>query len=253
MIIKISILQFKSFFANMTKNFQIVEKLFENAIKESPDIIVLPELWSTGFYPKPIENFADKNGRETSKMLATLAKKYDVNIVGGTVIVEENNQFYNRCFVFNREGKNIAIYDKNHLFSMSKENEVFTAGSEIPIFEIDSIKSSVIVCYDIRFPELIRQVALCDISMLFVPAAWPIKRLSHWQILSRARAIENQIFVIAANSAGHSAIINPWGDVLVESKLNDKILTTTINLDICKEIRDTMNVFADRCDSKIKI
>ena len=121
-------------------------------------------------------DFADHNGLKMHEFLATLANKYNVNIIGGTVIVEEDDKFYNRSYIFNRKGENIAIYNKIHLFSMSKEDEIFSSGYEIPIFEIDGIKSAVAVCYDIRFPELIRDVALNDISILFLPAAWPLKR-----------------------------------------------------------------------------
>ena len=234
--------------------YEVVTKLIEqNVIEYQSDVVVLPELWSTGFYPKPVKDFADHNGLKTHEFLATLANKYNINIVGGTVIVEEDNKFYNRSYILNRKGKNIAIYDKIHLFSMSKEDEVFSAGYEIPIFEIDGIKSGIAVCYDIRFPELIRDVALNDISILFLPAAWPLKRLEHWKILTRARAIENQIFVVAANSEGYSSIIDPYGEVLIESEKNSKIISTNINLEVCKEIRNKMNVFNDRRKHEIKI
>ena len=248
---KISILQFKPIFSDINKNFQHVTDLIEEAVINCPDVIVLPELWSTGFYPQPVKDFADKSGRETLNFLNTLAKKFNINIVGGTVIVEENNKFYNRSFTIDRQGKNIAVYDKSHLFSMSKENNVFSPGNEIPIFDIDSIRAGIAICYDVRFPELIRQIALEGVQILFLPAAWSMKRLTHWQILTRARAIENQIFVIAANSAGHSAIIDPYGSILAEADIDEKIITTTINLDVYNEIRDTMDILADCCECKI--
>ena len=212
----------------------------------------MPELWSTGFYPKPLEKFSDQNGDKTRNFLAKLANKYHINIIGGTVIIQADDSFYNRCFAVNRQGDLIAEYDKIHLFSMSGENEVFKAGNEIPIFDIDDTKVSIAVCYDIRFPELIRAVSLNDISILFLPAAWPLKRLKHWQILTRARAIENQIFIVAANSFGYSAIIDPWGEVLAEAEPGEKIITLDINLEMCPEIKGIMNVFADRHKFKIK-
>ena len=248
----VSILQFKPKFGDITANFETVTRLFEDFDAALSDVILLPELWSTGFYPKPLKNFSDQNGEKTRDFLSTLANKYHTNIIGGTVIVEVDDNFYNRSFSFNRQGNLIAEYDKIHLFSMSGENEVFRAGNKIPIFDIDDTKVSVAVCYDIRFPELIRAVSLIDISILFLPAAWPLKRLSHWQVLTRARAIENQIFVIAANSFGHSAIIDPWGEVLAEAEPGDKIVTVNINLELCADIKGIMNVFADRRNFKIK-
>ena len=249
---KASILQFKSKFGDVLANFETVTKLMENFETNFSDVILLPELWSTGFYPSPLENFADHNGCKTCEFLSALANKYHTNIIGGTVIVEDDGNFYNRCFAFNRSGNLMAVYDKIHLFSMSGENEVFKEGDEIPIFYVDDTKVSIATCYDIRFPELIRAVSLKDISILFLPAAWPLKRLSHWQILTRARAIENQIFVVAANSFGHSTIIDPWGEVLSEIKSGEKIITVNINLEICTKIKSIMNVFADRRNFKIK-
>ena len=249
---KVSILQFKPKFGDVPANFKTVTRLMESFETDSADIILLPELWSTGFYPSPLGSFADHDGCKTCELLSALANKYHISVIGGTVIVEVNGNFYNRCFAFNRFGKVTAIYDKIHLFSMSGENEVFNAGHEIPIFDIDNTKVSIETCYDIRFPELTRAVALNGISILFLPAAWPLKRLNHWQILTRARAIENQIFVVAANSFGYSAIIAPWGEVLAEAEPGEKIITVNINLEVCAKIKSTMNVFADRQEFKIK-
>ena len=242
---KISILQFKPIFGEIKENFDTVTRLIDNIANDLPDVILLPELWSTGYYPKPLQNFSDHNGYETSNFLATTAKKYNINIIGGTVIVDEDNKFYNRCFIFDRCGKNLAIYDKIHLFSMTNENDVFAAGNKIPIFNIDGIKSGITTCYDLRFPELFRKIALNKVSMIFLPAAWSLKRLEHWQILTRARAIENQIFIIAANSAGHSVIVDPSGKILSEGGIGTKILTVDINLDIIEENKVIMNILAD--------
>ena len=248
----VSILQFKSKFGAISSNFETVIKLMKHFETNSTDVILLPELWSTGFYPSSLENFADHNGFKTCEFLSVLANKYRANIIGGTVIVEVDGNFYNRCFAFNRSGNVTAVYDKIHLFSMAGENEVFNAGHEVPIFDVDDTKVSVATCYDIRFPELTRKVALNGISILFLPAAWPLKRLNHWQILTKARAIENQIFVVAANSLGYSAIIDPWGEVLAEAEPGEKIITVNINLEIRDKIKNTMNVFTDRQDFKIK-
>ncbi|MBR1857897.1 MAG: carbon-nitrogen family hydrolase [Selenomonadaceae bacterium] len=248
----ISILQFKPTLGKIIDNFKLVDTLMKDDSIKSTDVVVLPELWSTGFYPKPVKDFADKCGYRTCNFLSELAIKNNINIIGGTVIVEDDGNFYNRCFTFNRQGKIIAVYDKIHLFSMSKENNVFKAGHELPIFEIDGIKTSVVVCYDIRFPELIREAALSDIEILFIPAAWPLKRLDHWQILTKSRAIENQIFVVAANSAGYSSIIDPSGTILIEAKTDSKIVTVDVNFNIRTEIKDIMDILADCNKFQIK-
>ena len=231
---KISILEFKSELGAIDKNFATAENLIESA--KNSDVIILPELWTTGYYPTPIENFADKNCSRTKNFIGMLAKKFAVNIVAGSVIAEVDNKFFNRCIVANRAGEIICEYDKAHLFSYSGENKIFSAGNEIKIFELDNIKCSVAICYDLRFPEFIRKIALQGIEILFIPAAWSLKRNYARKILSRARAIENQIFVVFANSAGESEIINPVGE---------EILTGEIDLNLRKKIIANMNLLAD--------
>lgn len=241
---KISVLQFKSELGKVEKNFRTAENLIE-AAKDS-DVLVLPELWTTGYYPMPLENFADKNGERTKNFISELAKKFSVNIIAGSVVVEEEEKFFNRCFVGNRQGKIISVYDKTHLFSFAKEEKIFTAGKSFSVFEIDGIKCAVAICYDIRFPEFIRKLALQEIEILFCPAAWSLKRFFPRQILSKARAIENQIFVVFANSAGKSEIINPLGENISAIEMEKEILTAEIDLNERKKIIYEMNLLADR-------
>ena len=113
-------------------------------------------------------------------------------------------------------------------------------------FELDGVKCGIAICYDLRFPEFIRKLALTGIEILFVPAAWSLKRLIPRQILTKARAIENQIFVIFANSAGKSEIINPLGEVIAEAQTGEEILTANIDLTFRAEVIRSMNLLADR-------
>ena len=117
-------------------------------------------------------------------------------------------------------------------------------------------------CYDIRFLELIRTLALKEIDILFVPAQWPVPRLNHWETLNLARAIENQIYVVSNNScgtagetvyAGHSAVIDPWGEVLAKGSYNEEIITQDIDLEVVEKIRNTINVYRDRRPNLYKI
>lgn len=241
---KISILQFKSELGEIEKNFATAEKLIESA--KNSDVLILPELWTTGYYPKPVKNFADLNGIRTKNFISELARKFNVNIVAGSVIVENENKFYNRCIVGNRAGEIIAVYDKTHLFSYADEGEIFTAGDKIKTVEIDGVKCGLAICYDLRFPEFIRKLAVQGIEILFVPAAWSLKRLYPRQILTKARAIENQIFVVFANSSGKSEIVNPRGEIISEIDGGEKILTADIDLNLRKKIISEMNLLADR-------
>ncbi len=241
---KITIIQTKPQIGNVTENFKIVADLIKCV--SDTDVVVLPELWSTGYYPEPIEKFADMNGQQTVNFISHLSKQYNLNIIAGSVIVKVGTNFFNRCFVSDRLGRIIAIYDKSHLFSQAKENKIFTPGKEVVTVEIDDIRCGLAICYDLRFPEFIRRMALQGIEILFVPAAWSLRRLIPRQILTKARAIENQIFVVFVNSSGKSEILNPIGEIIAETGLGNQILTCEIDLNFRKEVIDKMNLLDDR-------
>ena len=241
---KISIAQFKSKLGAVEENFSTAARLIEAA--QNSDVILLPELWTTGYYPVPVENFADKDGQRTAEFICAAAEKFNVNIIGGSAIVESDGKIFNRCIVANRRGEILTTYDKTHLFSFAKEGEVFCAGDKISTVELDGVRCGVAICYDLRFPEFIRKIALTGAEIIFIPAAWSLKRLTPRQILTKARAIENQVFIVFANSSGKSEIINPLGEVLAESERGEEILTAEINLADRTEIIKTMNLLADR-------
>ena len=241
---KISIAQFKSKLGAVEENFSTAARLIEAA--QFSDVILLPELWSTGYYPTPVKNFADIDAKRTREFLCAAAKKFSVNIIGGSVIVESGGKIFNRSLVANRRGEIIAAYDKAHLFSYAAEDKVFCAGDKISVVELDGVKCGLAICYDLRFPEFIRHLALSGAEIIFIPAAWSLKRLTPRRILTKARAIENQLFVVFANSSGFSEIVNPLGEVVAESGRAEEVLTAEINLHERTAIIETMNLLADR-------
>lgn len=236
-------------------NFEMIEKKIRQAASKEPDIIVLPEMWNTSFFPKDVKSLADQDSTRTKKFLSSLAKEYKVNIVGGSVARTEQNKLYNTSYIYNRKGEELAHYDKVHTFSPSGEHNYFESGNHMTTFELDTVKCGVIICYDLRFVEWVRMYALQGVQILFVPAAWPDKRILHWDILNRARAIENQMFVVNVNSVGHteemhfgghSSIIDPWGEYIISPDDSDDIKIGEINLNAIQEIRTNINVFQDR-------
>ena len=253
---KVSVLQMPVQNGQPAKNLGTLYRMTAQAMENRPDVILLPELWRLGFYPKPIYDYADPDGTETRQALARLSREYQVNIVGGTVANAIGRQVFNTCYIFDRTGQQITTYHKTHLFSPSGENQDFTPGDKLVTFTLDGLKCGILVCYDIRFPEAARALALQDIALLFVPAAWPTSRLFHWQTLLRARAIENQIFVVACNEcgkmpgdvplAGHSTIIDPWGEILAEAGEDEAILQANLRPIIRSQIRESIDVYHDR-------
>ncbi len=258
----VAVLQMQTAFAQPEKNIASLHRLAVQAMEQQPDVLLLPELWLTGFYPQPIQSYADVNGQKTSAVLSALAQTYQVNVVGGTVPILLGDKVFNTSYIFDRQGQLVNTYQKTHLFSPGGENRDFTAGDRLVTFYLDGIKCGILICYDMRFPEAARKLALAGISLLFIPAAWPLKRLTHWQTLSRARAIENQIFVVTCNAAGtdgsrqrlagHSAIISPWGEALAEAGEEETILHGNLQPAILSESRETIDVFADRRPSLYK-
>ena len=224
--------------------------------KEKPEVIVLPELWTTGYAFNQIEDIALIEGKESADFLGKLSKQYGVWFVGGSVIASTSTGYVNRAQVINPDGKLVAIYDKVHLFGLMNEDKYFVNGKKINIFNLNGIDSSCVICYDIRFCELIRKIALSKVKLLFVSAEWPHPRLDHWRTLLIARAIENQMYVVACNRVGksgkniffgHSMVIDPWGKILgelIEEK--EDFLTIDIDLSIVEEVRNKIPVFNDR-------
>ena len=167
---KISILQMPVAFARPDDNIKTLRRMVAEAMRAEPDVLVLPELWRLGFYPQPIAVHADLDGQQSRAVLAELARKNGVNIVGGTVANRREGKVYNTCYIFDRTGTEVASYDKAHLFTPSGERKDFAAGDNAVTFRLDGVLCAVAVCYDMRFPEFIRKLALEDISVLFLPA-----------------------------------------------------------------------------------
>ena len=240
----VTMAQFKSHLGDTERNFEVAEAFIRNA--KNSDVVVLPELWSTGYFPNPVEKYADHNAERTADFISNLARELEINIVAGSVIAEVDGKFYNRCLVSDRSGEIVATYDKTHLFTFAGEEKVFTPGNRIVTAELDEITCGLCICYDLRFPEFIRKLALMGTEVLFVPSAWSLLRLQPRQILSKARAIENQFFVVLVNSLGRSEIINPLGAVIGETGINEKNFTTKIDFETGRRIVESMDFLADR-------
>ena len=237
-------------------NYDHAAELIRQAAAEKPDVIVLPETWNLGFFPKEnLREHCDQDGERSRQVIGALAKELGINIIAGSIANLKSGKIYNTAYVFDRCGNTLASYDKTHLFSPSGEDKYFSKGDHIVTFNLDGVHCGIVICYDIRFAELIRSIALMNIDVLFVVAQWPETRIAHWQVLNKARAIENQIFVCCVNSCakagevkfgGHSAIISPWGEVLLEATGDEQILCGKLDLSILAGIRSSINVYRDR-------
>lgn len=261
---KISIYQMELIPGNPVQNQKKVQAWVEQESKSSnPDVIVLPEMWTTSYTLDKIHEFADDNGNTTIPFLQNLALTYEVNIVGGSFANNIDGKIYNTAVVINRKGEVVYQYNKVHLVPMLDEPKYLAGGDKVPeLFEIDGIKMGLVICYDLRFPEIIRPLALEGAEVLFIVAEWPIARIKHWENLQITRAIENQMFVVSCNNvgtyvnetfSGKSMIINPWGDILVKGSTDtEETVSTTINIEEVQEVRQKVPIFKSRVPNLYK-
>ena len=253
---RVSLIQMDVTFGKPEENFKRVVELMEKAMEEKPDILVLPETLNVGFFPKEgLSELADIDGKKTNEVFGTFARDNKVNIVAGSVANKKGEYIYNTLYVFNREGNVVCEYDKVHGFTPADEHNYFVGGDKVINFELDGIRCSCVICYDLRFPELIRTATLRGVDLMFIPAQWPLVRKLHWVTLVTARAIENQMFVCAVNACGHagatkyggnSLLVNPWGEEICHLGTAEEIQTGEIDMDIIQGIRDSINIFRDR-------
>ncbi|MFD1019731.1 carbon-nitrogen family hydrolase [Thalassobacillus hwangdonensis] len=239
-------------------NRQKVAAWVEAEVKRNnPDTIVLPEMWTTAYTLSELDGIADDEREPTESFLKELAIKHNVNMIGGSVANKMNGKVYNTALVIDRKGNLVYHYDKVHLVPMLDE-PAYLSGGESPaeVFELDGVKLGVVICYDLRFPELIRWLALEGAQALVIVAEWPLARVDHWRTLQRARAIENQMYVLTCNRigaydgvefAGTSMVTDPWGDVLVEgSQGKEETLSISLDLEKVKQVREDVPIFTSR-------
>lgn len=238
-------------------NFQRIADYLEKAVKSEPavDVLMLPEMWNTGYALHDIGRTADKDGERTKRLLKEFSSKHRKHIVGGSVAERSGEAIRNSCYIYNREGKVAAAYSKIHLFGLMGEDQYLQPGAVAAGFEMEGVSCGAIICYDLRFPELPRKLALGGAKLLFVPAQWPTARLHVWRTLLMARAIENQCFVIGCNRTGagekdsfpgHSLIADPWGEVIAEAESGEGWLFADLELSVVDRARAAIPVFRDR-------
>lgn len=251
---RVSCVQLDMKLGDVKANFAHAEAMIREAVnRDHPDTVVLPETWNTGFFPQELAPCADDDGKATKALCSALAKELHINIVAGSVANRRADGYYNTAYVFDRSGNLVAEYDKTHLFTPSGEHNFFRMGSRTCRFTLEGIPCGLIICYDIRFPELIRSLTVQGVDLLFVVSQWPAKRAMHLDTLARARAIENQTFLALCNSAaadtacaGHSAIIDPWGEYLAKAGETEEIISADLDFSVIQGIRESINVFRDR-------
>ncbi|GLP70430.1 hydrolase [Streptomyces sp. TUS-ST3] len=222
------------------------------------DLVVLPELWTTGAFAfEEFGSAAEPLRGPTHEVMAKAASDAGVWLHAGSIPERApDGTLYNTSLVFSPTGESVATYRKIHRFGFDKGEAVLMGrGEELVTVRLPGTTLGVATCYDLRFPELFRGLVDAGAEMLVIPAGWPERRRAHWTLLARARAVENQAFVLACGTAGthagvpqagHSIVVDPWGEVLAEAGAGEEVLTVEFDPGKVAVTREQFPALKDR-------
>ena len=250
----ITIIQSNLFWEEKPANLQMLEKKISD-IEEKTEIVVLPEMFSTGFSMQP-ELFAETMNGETVEWMERVSKENSI-ILTGSVIIEDNGDYFNRLIWMLPNGQ-YGQYDKRHLFAYGEEDKHYSPGNKRLIASVKGWKINLQVCYDLRFPVWARQQPKeneTEYDVLIYVANWPERRSHAWKTLLCARAIENQCYVVGVNRvgsdgnniyhSGNSLIIDPLGQVLYHMADEEDVFTITLQKERLEEVREKFPFWRD--------
>ncbi len=242
---KIALGQLNIEYGNFEKNLRAAEEFVQIASRSHADVLLLPELWSSGFDLRNRADYLEPN-RILLDNLQLLVDQSNL-LVGGTYIKNDNGHYYN-SFILLQPKQPPVHYHKQHLFHLMKENQYFTSGQPISPFYSPFGSTALAVCFDLRFPDYFRSLRSQGTETFLLSAHWPLARINHWEILLQARAIENQAFMIAVNSTGRSGkddyggtsmIVAPDGEILLKAPTHEEgVFMLEINPRTVSKIRE---------------
>lgn len=252
MVIKISLAQTRIVFGDVSKNLDVGRILINQASEFGSDLIIFPELWTSGFDYKNIDEIAKRNNDAIAE-LSVISSKNNIAIAG-SYILKDREKFHNGL-IFIEPGKHHRSYRKIHLFKMLREDQYFRPGKTIRIIRTLGMNIGLTICYDLRFPELFRLYMNHSVDLVINSAEWPRRRITHWKSLTTVRAIENQFYMACCNSVGStggvnyggdSCIIDPWGKKSFPLSLKENVLLTgEIDTELVKKVRHEFPVLSD--------
>ncbi|HET7324754.1 MAG TPA: carbon-nitrogen family hydrolase [Halococcus sp.] len=240
-----------------------------DAAGRGADLVCLPEIFNLGYFAfDAYERGAESLSGPTLSRVADAAREYGVGVLAGSIVEDlaassedgfetpEENGLANTSAFFDRTGERRAVYRKHHLFGYeSAEAELLVPGESLGLASFEGFETGITTCYDLRFPELYRELAEIGATLILVPSAWPYPRVDHWQLLTRTRAIENQLFVAACNGSGvfcdttlcgRSAVYDPWGEILAETGDEPTTVIVDIEPSRVEAVREEFPAWHDR-------
>lgn len=235
-------------------NHAKVSRLLEQAAPPADSLVVLPEMFATGFSMRAAQ-ITDSVTQETQRFLSDTAKHFGVFLLGGVVTNGQSGLGRNECVGYNPAGEEIVRYGKIHPFTYGGESQHYEAGTDVVLFDWAGFKVAPFICYDLRFPEIFRAAVKRGANLFTVMANWPVTRVAHWNALLPARAIENQAYVAGVNRcgddpglrySGQSQIISPQGELLNNAGTAETVIQTELNLRDLDRYRAALPFLADQ-------
>lgn len=262
--IKIAAIQMSTV-ADKMENVRTVKTYLEKIKDENPDFVILPEMFCCPYQTENFPIYAEKEGGPVWQQLSGYAKQYGIYLIGGSMPEKDaEGNVYNTSYIFDREGKQIGKHRKVHLFDIDvkggqtfKESDMLTAGDSDTVFDTEFGKIGVMLCFDIRFPELSRMMVNDGAKVIFVPAAFNMTTgPAHWELSFRTRALDNQIYMVGCAPArdvsagyiswGHSIVTDPWGRVTGMLDENEGILLAELDMDYEEQVREELPLLKSR-------
>jgi len=247
------------------KNLRKAEEMIDQAVQAGAKVVVLPEMFNCPYQNRYFSLFAEEEGGLSWQEMSLIARRNNIFLVGGSIPeIDEENHIYNTSYVFDPQGRQIAKHRKMHLFDIDvkggqyfKESDTLTAGNRVTVFDTPYGRFGLMICYDIRFPELSRALVQRDAKFIVVPAAFNMTTgPAHWELLFRTRALDNQVFTIGAAPArdisgsyvsyGNSLVVDPWGTVLQRLGGEEGILVQELDLAQIEKVREELPLLKHR-------
>ena len=269
--IKIAAIQMPTV-ADKMENVRTVKTYLEKIKDENPDFVILPEMFCCPYQTENFPIYAEKEGGPVWQQLSGYAKQYGIYLIGGSMPEKDaEGNVYNTSYIFDREGKQIGKHRKVHLFDIDvkggqtfKESDTLTAGDSDTVFDTEFGKMGVMLCFDIRFPELSRMMVNDGARIVFVPAAFNMTTgPAHWELSFRTRALDNQIYMVGCAPArdvsagyiswGHSIVTDPWGRVTGMLDENEGILLAELDMDYEEQVREELPLLKSRRKDMYKL
>ena len=235
-------------------NLARARRFAAEARRAGADLLLLPELWLHGYDLEHAAEWATPLGEGGFAEMASLAREHGLHLVG-SILERHAGGISNTAALYSPAGRLLGSYRKMHLFRLMKEHQYLVPGEHATLCPTPWGSVGLGICYDLRFPELFRTMALAGARLFLVPAQWPVKRLEAWLLLARARAAENELIVAACNRVGTdgdvvfpgcSIVVDPWGNTLVEGDDQESLLVARVDLAEIDKVRRYLPVYKDR-------